>query len=106
MRAVEAPDEVVRSEIFNVGSDSENYRVKDLAQIVAEEIPGISVDFTKQVDDERDYRVSFEKMKTQFGFAPERTVRDSVREIRQSLMEGPAWDIQDSRFPNVKRVQE
>jgi len=58
------------------------------------------------VDDERDYRVSFEKIRNALGFVPERSVRQSIREINASLLEAPSWDIQNSRFSNVKRVRE
>lgn len=104
--AVEAPDNLVCGEIFNVGSDPENYRIKDLATLVSQEIPGTQVSYSEQVDDERDYRVSFDKIRQRLGFVPERTVSQSIREIHTALAEAPSWDIHDSRFSNVKRVRE
>ena len=104
--AVEAPEQLVCGETFNVGSDPENYRIRDLAELIAEEIPGTGVTYSDQVDDERDYRVSFEKIRNALGFVPERSVRQSIREINASLLEAPSWDIQNSRFSNVKRVRE
>ncbi|MEI6136722.1 MAG: NAD(P)-dependent oxidoreductase [Chloroflexota bacterium] len=41
--AVEAPEQLVCGETFNVGSDPENYRIRDLAELIAEEIPGTGV---------------------------------------------------------------
>ena len=40
-RSLVAPDDAVRGKIFNVGQDSENYRVREIAEIVASEFPGL-----------------------------------------------------------------
>ena len=61
---LEAPRELVHAEAVNVGADSENYRVRDLAEIVAETVPGSSIEYAGSVDpDPRSYRVSFGKLR-------------------------------------------
>ena len=42
-RSLIAPADAVRGKIFNVGANSENYRVRELAEIVASEFPGCEV---------------------------------------------------------------
>lgn len=54
--------ELVHNQIFNVGDTSANYRVKEIAQIVAETFPGCELTLGKQDGDNRSYRVSFEKI--------------------------------------------
>ena len=59
---LEAPREAVHGEIFNVGETTQNYRVREVAELVAEAIPGCDVTFGTQGADNRSYRVSFEKI--------------------------------------------
>lgn len=64
VRAVlEAPSEAVAGEIFNVGDDNQNYRVRDIVEAVAEAFPGCSVEVGKNNGDNRSYRVSFQKIR-------------------------------------------
>jgi nucleoside-diphosphate-sugar epimerase len=60
--ALEAPREVVHKQIFNVGDTKENYRVKEIAQIVSQTFPGCTLTLGAQDGDQRSYRVSFEKI--------------------------------------------
>lgn len=59
--AIEAPIDVVRGQIFNVGSNEQNYQVKEIAEIVAGLVPGCEVSFGDGVDN-RSYRVNFDKI--------------------------------------------
>ncbi|MGY5882424.1 NAD-dependent epimerase/dehydratase family protein [Modestobacter lacusdianchii] len=59
---VEAPRERVHSAVFNVGSDTNNYRVRDIAEIVAAEFPGCELTFGDPSADNRSYRVAFDKI--------------------------------------------
>lgn len=62
--AVEAPAETVFNEAFNVGQTSHNYRIRDLARIVADVVPNCSVELEDGAGpDKRSYRVSFEKIR-------------------------------------------
>jgi nucleoside-diphosphate-sugar epimerase len=63
--ALEAPAERVFNEAFNVGQTAHNYRIRDLAEIVAGVVPGCSIEFADDAGpDKRSYRVSFEKIRT------------------------------------------
>ena len=53
----------MHNEIFNVGDTKHNYRVKEIAGIVAETIPGCQLTFGAPSPDNRSYRVSFEKIR-------------------------------------------
>jgi nucleoside-diphosphate-sugar epimerase len=59
---LEAPRDVVQNQAFNVGSTEQNYRVREIAQTVAEAFPGCSLSFGDPGADNRSYRVSFEKI--------------------------------------------
>jgi nucleoside-diphosphate-sugar epimerase len=57
-----APRDLVHNEIFNVGSTSENYQVREIAEIVAQAFPSCRLSFGQSDGDNRSYRVSFEKI--------------------------------------------
>ena len=58
-----APREAIHNQAFNVGVNSENYQVRDLANIVQQIVPGCEVEFAgKGGPDPRDYRVDFSKL--------------------------------------------
>jgi nucleoside-diphosphate-sugar epimerase len=62
--ALEAPIEAVFNEAFNVGQTDHNYRIRDLAEIVAGVVPGCTIEFADDAGpDKRSYRVSFEKIR-------------------------------------------
>jgi nucleoside-diphosphate-sugar epimerase len=60
---LEAPREAVHNEVFNVGDTAHNYRVKEIAEIVAGEFPDCRLTFGPASSDNRSYRVSFEKIR-------------------------------------------
>jgi nucleoside-diphosphate-sugar epimerase len=81
---LEAPADAVNGEIFNVGATSENYRIRELAAIVAEAFPGCEVSAGPPNGDKRSYRVSFEKAREKLpGFACRWKARDGARELRR-----------------------
>jgi nucleoside-diphosphate-sugar epimerase len=80
---LEAPDELVCGEAFNVGLDSENYQVRDLAEFVREEVGDCVVEYAGTGDpDARSYRVDFGKFARAFpGAGLKWTAREGAREI-------------------------
>jgi len=63
LAVLHAPREVVHNNSFNVGTTAENYRIKDLAYIVAETVPGSEVVFAEGAGpDRRNYRVNCDKI--------------------------------------------
>ena len=71
-RSLAAPRESVHGQIFNVGSEDNNYTVRQIAEIVAAEFPGCEVSFGPPSADNRSYRVAFDKIREVLpGFACE-----------------------------------
>lgn len=60
--ALEAPRDIIHNQIFNVGDTANNYRVKEVAEIIAETFTGCQLTFGDNGSDNRSYRVSFEKI--------------------------------------------
>jgi nucleoside-diphosphate-sugar epimerase len=59
---LQAPTEAIHNELFNVGDTSHNYRVREIAEVVGEVFPGCSTSFGASGQDNRSYRVCFEKI--------------------------------------------
>ena len=80
---LDAPLDAVHGEVFNVGSDEQNYRVRDIAETVGEVFPGCEVTFGDNAGDNRSYRVSFEKISKQLpGFACDWDARRGAEQLR------------------------
>lgn len=60
--ALEAPREAVHNEIFNVGDDEQNYRIREIATIVGQIFDGCAITFGLPSGDNRSYRTSFGKI--------------------------------------------
>jgi nucleoside-diphosphate-sugar epimerase len=61
--ALESPEELVFNEAFNVGRTEHNYRIRDIALVVADVVPGCRVEFAPGASpDTRSYRVNFDKI--------------------------------------------
>ena len=61
--ALQAPAEAIHNEVFNVGDTSQNYRVREIADVVGGVFPDCRVSFGAPGQDNRSYRVSFEKIR-------------------------------------------
>jgi nucleoside-diphosphate-sugar epimerase len=82
--ALEAPAEIVNGEVFNVGATRENYRVREIAEIVASVFPGCEVTVGPPGGDNRSYRVSFDKIATKLPeFKARWTARMGAEELRR-----------------------
>ena len=82
--ALEAPRQVIHSEIFNVGSSSANYQIREIAQMVADEFPGCTLSLGSSDGDNRSYRVCFDKIHSQLpGFRCQHDAATGARELRE-----------------------
>jgi len=80
--ALEAPREAVHNQIFNVGNTEHNYRVREIAEIVGEVFPDCRVSFGPSGQDNRSYRVSFEKIRKHLpGFKCAWDARRGARQL-------------------------
>ena len=83
-RCLLAPEAAIAGKIFNVGQNSDNFRVRELAQIVADEFPGCELSVGSSGGDTRSYRVNFDRIHRELpGFRCRYHARDGVRQLRQ-----------------------
>lgn len=103
---LEAPRELVHNEAFNVGRSDENYRVRDVAEIVRENVSGSTVEFADGAGpDKRCYRVDFSRIENTLpGYRPTWTVPAGVAELRDCYRK---HGLQFSAFngPEFQRIR-
>lgn len=110
--ALEAPRDAIHNEAFNVGQTSENFRVRDIANIVGEVVPGARVEFADTAGpDKRTYRVSCAKIERVLpNFVPQWTARKGAEELyeqyqriglEQDEFEGPRY----KRLAHIQELQ-
>jgi len=83
----------------NIGSDEWNYQVKELAEAVADIIPGVDVSINKDAQpDKRSYRVNFELFKKLApDYQPEVNLEVTIKELKEGL---EAMNFSDGNFRN------
>jgi nucleoside-diphosphate-sugar epimerase len=87
LKVVEAPKELITSEIFNIGLD--NYQIRSLAYLVREEVKKqIEIEIAPDDQDQRDYNVLFEKASKTLNFKAETSIAQGVKEINEALIKG------------------
>jgi nucleoside-diphosphate-sugar epimerase len=107
---LEAPRERVHNEAFNVGRTSENYRVRDVAQMVAETVPDSDVEYAPGASpDARNYRVTCDKLAAHCpAYKPQWTVRKGIEEVLDACMRHQLTSEQllSSQFIRLKHIKE
>lgn len=83
---VEAPREDVHGAAFNIGMTDENYRIREIAQIVKETVPGSILGFAAGAEaDKRNYRVNCDLiLKVLPSYRPRWTCRQGVEQLLEA----------------------
>jgi len=96
-----APEEKVGGQVFNVGSNEQNYQIGQLGEDVRAVFREIDVDMVPQSPDLRDYYVCFDKIVNTLGYQVRYSVVDGIQEIRRALTDGTISDYRDPRHYNA-----
>ena len=104
LMALEAPRTAAANDIFNAGTERQNFTVGEVADKVIEHIPGTIQERDDGVNDHRSYRVSFAHIRDTLGFVPWRTVDDAITEV-YAVLRG-VRDFGDRVYHNAKQLQE
>jgi nucleoside-diphosphate-sugar epimerase len=106
---LDAPVELVHNQTFNVGQTSENYRISELADMVAEVVPGSRIEYAPGGGpDKRCYRVSCEKIQRVLpSFRPQWTARQGAEELYQAYRDArlTVEDLERGRYIRISCIQ-
>ncbi len=110
LAVLEAPRELVHDEAFNVGASAENYRIRDVAEIVEKAVPGAHASFADGGGpDKRSYQVDCSKIARVLpGCAPNWTVRRGVEELSDAYQRNGLTfeEFTGTRYLRINRVSE
>jgi len=102
-----APPETVRGQAFNVGRDDQNYRIREIAEIVRETVPGCEIAFaTDAGPDKRNYRAAFGKIARVLpGFQPQWDARKGARQLYEAY-QAIGLKLDDFEGPRYRRIDQ
>ncbi len=101
----EAPRELVQGEAFNVGVTEHNYKIRDIAAIVAEVVPNCELRFAEGAGpDKRSYRVNCDKIRRTIpGFEPRWTPLLGAQEIYEAC-KASGLTLKEFEGPRYQRI--
>jgi nucleoside-diphosphate-sugar epimerase len=101
-----APREAVHNQAFNVGQTEENYRIRELAEIVRETVPGSEIEYASDGGpDPRCYRADFGKIvRVLPDWKPRWNARDGAREL-YAAYQAVGLALKDYEGPRYKRIE-
>ena len=109
LAALEAPRETVHNEVFNVGITEENYRIRELAEIVADTVPGCRIEYAPDGGpDKRCYRVNCDKIRSLLpSFKPQWTARKGAQELHKAYRSVglTSEDIKGGRYVRISQIR-
>jgi nucleoside-diphosphate-sugar epimerase len=106
LKVLAAPPDRVRGQTFNVGSNEQNYTIQKAAELIHGLIPTALLVNKGNDTDLRNYRVSFDKIRSVLSFEPQWTVERGVQQVLSALQSGQITDYRDARYSNVKFLKE
>jgi nucleoside-diphosphate-sugar epimerase len=94
------------AEIYNVGSNKENYTIDQIAEIIKEYLPDAEIIRRNDETDNRNYRVNFSKIEIMVGFKPQWNVAAGTRQVIEAIRTGQVVDYTETRYSNVKLLHD
>jgi nucleoside-diphosphate-sugar epimerase len=103
--ALEAPRDLVHNQVFNVGITDENYRVRELAEIVKKTVPNSRIEYSKDASpDKRSYQVDFSKIaSTLLGFKPQWDASRGAKQLFDAYKKF-GIKLEDFEGPRYRRI--
>jgi nucleoside-diphosphate-sugar epimerase len=106
--ALEAPRERVHAEVLNVGASEQNYRVREVAEIVSDAFAGCKLSFGEPSADNRSYRVAFDKIREVLpDYSCEWDARRGATQLHDvfSRIDMPAETFEFRAYTRLKQLQ-
>jgi nucleoside-diphosphate-sugar epimerase len=101
---LQAPDDKVRCQIYNLGSENGNYTKDQIVGLVLKRMPETVVNYKDMTfgGDMRDITVSYEKIQRDLGFETRLTPDDGIREVLHAIRSGLISNPHDQRYRNAQ----
>jgi nucleoside-diphosphate-sugar epimerase len=93
IKVIESPKEMVFGQVFNVGSNNNNYTKKMILDLIKKHVREAAIEYKKGGFDPRNYRVSFDKVKNTLGFEAQVSAEESIIQVVNA--------IENMLFPDI-----
>jgi nucleoside-diphosphate-sugar epimerase len=105
LAALRTPVDRIHNQAFNIGQSTENHRVRDIAEVVAQTVPNCQIEYAPQASpDKRNYRVNCDKAKkTLDGFNPQWTIQRGAKELYETYRQ-VGLKLEDFEGPKFQRI--
>jgi nucleoside-diphosphate-sugar epimerase len=100
LQVLTSPIQAVRGQVYNVGSNGQNYTISQIGEIIHGHVPLAHI----LVDDQPDannYRVDFSKIQKQLNFSPRWSINQGVEQVITAIQDGRIANYRDPRFNNA-----
>ena len=103
---LEAPLDKIHNQAFNVGRNEDNYRIKELAEIVAKTVPNCKIEYAERTGpDKRCYRVDCSRIKEILpSFDPQWDARKGAEELYQAYQQNGGISTEEFEGPKYQRI--
>ena len=108
VQVLKTANEKVSGQAFNVGNNDDNYKVREIAELIESIVPDSQVTFQKNADkDSRSYRVNFDKIHNEIGFKTKWNLKDGIKQLYTSFKEKnfTEKDFTDKKFYRLKYIK-
>jgi nucleoside-diphosphate-sugar epimerase len=105
-KVLEAPLSQVSNQVYNVGSNDQNYTIAQIGELIHALVPAAKLLNMGSDIDLRNYRVNFDKISRELNFRPQWTVEDGVAQVVEAIDSGEVTDYLHAKYSNVKFLNE
>lgn len=103
---LKSPLHVVRNQVFNVGSNDQNFKISQVGEMIQQQVPSAAIVNKNEMIDPRNYWVNFNKIDRALGFSTGWDVHRGITQVIEALRSGKIQDYRDNRYSNVKFLTE
>jgi nucleoside-diphosphate-sugar epimerase len=100
MRCLAAPEHLVCGRVYNVGTDEQNLRLVDVAEIIHSLVPQAQLLVSPAAGTEANYHVSFDRIHRELGLVAGMTLPEGILEMKQAVERGLVGGYADARYSN------
>jgi len=96
----------VENKIFNLGDSRQNFQISQIASFIKRQVLDVEIENPDKISDNRNYNVSFDKIKQELGFTTEFTIEDTIEELTKAYSRDKLFqDYNDPKYYNVRSLK-
>lgn len=103
--AIESDKNLISGQVYNVGDNSQNFTKIQLGKLIQKYLPETEIDIVESKKDPRNYKVSFNKIKSKLNYKITMTVEDGIKEILEKIKNNEL-DPAETEFSNMSKMTE